>query len=83
MPMKSHSDFEVKTRWFRIGLALCQFCESIWPAAYSGPTSIDLFVPLPDHRTLWIAGSSPVLNRIKHNSIESRQSEDHSDISQE
>ena len=56
--MSKHSDFDIQTRWFSIELTICQFCESYWPAAYSGSSSVDLFVPLPRNRTLWAAASS-------------------------
>jgi hypothetical protein len=56
--MSKHSDFSIRIRWFSIALTVCQFRESNWPAAYSDTRSVDLFVPLPGTRTLWVAASS-------------------------
>jgi hypothetical protein len=56
--MSKHSDFGVRSRWFTIEFTICQFRESYWPTAYSGSSSMDLFVPLPGNRTLWAAASS-------------------------
>ncbi|EMA54367.1 hypothetical protein [Halococcus salifodinae] len=56
--MSKHSDIGIQSRWFTIDLTICQFRESYWPAAYSGSSSVDLFVPLPGNRTLWAAASS-------------------------
>ena len=56
--MSKHSDFGIQSRWFTIELTICQFRESYWPTAYSGSSSVDLFVPLPGNRTLWTAASS-------------------------
>ena len=56
--MNKHSDFNIGTRWFSFELTVCQFRESNWPTAYSGTRSVDLFVPLPRNRTLWVAASS-------------------------
>jgi hypothetical protein len=56
--MSEHSDLSIQTRWFSIELTICQFRESNWPTAYTGLKSVDLFVPLPGTRTLWLAVSS-------------------------
>jgi hypothetical protein len=56
--MSKHSDFSIRTRWFSIELTVCQFRENYLPAAYSGTHSVDLFVPLPGNRTLWVAACS-------------------------
>jgi hypothetical protein len=56
--MDNHPDFSIRTRWFNIELAICQFRESYSPTAYRGIHSVDLFVPFPGNRTLWIATSS-------------------------
>ena len=61
--MSKHSDIRVQTQWFTIELSVCQFRESWWPAAYRGGHSVDLFVPLPENRTLWIAASSRWLEK--------------------
>ena len=56
--MSKYPDFSVHTQWFTIEFTICQFRESYWPTAYSGSSSVDLFVPLPKNRTLWAAVSS-------------------------
>lgn len=56
--MSKHSALSIQAQWFSIELTICQFRENNWPTAYSGTHSVDLFVPLPGIRTLWIAASS-------------------------
>lgn len=61
--MSKHPDFRIRTRWFNIELAVCQFRKRYSPTAYTGPKSVDLFVPFPGNRTLWIAASSRWLTK--------------------
>ena len=53
--LPDHVDAGIRTKRLTVEVSLCEFRESLRPAVFADEKSMDLFVPLPGERALWIA----------------------------